>query len=88
LLKEFSLEKYPSKEFEKIYNYLFYPIAYAYHFGLKSEYFEKKYGQGTTNLISAHTSIYSNLLKELLSYLKDGFEIIQKTSFLYTPQLL
>ncbi|MCR6594316.1 KAP family NTPase [Campylobacter insulaenigrae] len=87
LLKDFSLEKYPSKEFEKIYNYLLYPISYVYHFELKSEYFEKKYEQGTTNLISPHTSIYSNLLENLLSYLKHGFEIIQKTSFLYIPQL-
>ncbi|MCV3457486.1 KAP family NTPase [Campylobacter sp. CNRCH_2016_0050h] len=87
LLKDFSLEKYPSEEFKNIYNYILYPIAYAYHFGLKPEYFEKNNIKGTTNLSSPHTSIYSNLLKELLSYLKDGFEIMQKTSFLYIPQL-
>lgn len=81
LLKDFSLEKYPSEEFENIYNYILYPIAYAYHFGLKPEYFNKSYAIGTKNLRSPHTSIYSNLLKWLLSRLRDGFEIIQKTSF-------
>lgn len=89
LLKDFSLKKYSSKEFKKIYNYLLYPIAYAYHFGLKPEYFEKNNINitETTDLSSPHTSIYSNLLKELLFYLKDGFETMQKTSFLYIPQL-
>lgn len=87
LLKDFSLEKYPSEEFENIYNYILYPIAYAYHFELKPEYFNKNYAIGTRNLRSPHTSIYSNLLKWLLIRLREGFEIIQKTSFLYIPQL-
>ncbi|MBZ7946429.1 hypothetical protein H2264_00435 [Campylobacter sp. RM10541] len=87
LLKEFHLEKYPSEEFKKIYNYIFYPIAYAYHFGVKKEYFERSYGIGIGDLTSPHISMYHELLKSLLSELKYAFEFIQKTGFLYIPQL-
>ncbi|EOH1933139.1 P-loop NTPase fold protein [Campylobacter jejuni] len=89
LLKNFSLENYPSKEFETIYNYLLYPITYAYHFRLKEEYFDENNINITViaDLISPHTSIYNNLLKILLLYLKEEFEFIQKTSFLGKPQL-
>ncbi|TQR34463.1 hypothetical protein DMB92_00420 [Campylobacter sp. MIT 99-7217] len=82
LLKNFSLEKYPSEEFKKIYNYILYPIAYAYHFGLKKEYFDKDDGTQVSILTSPDTSMYSELLKYLLPYLKNDFEFMQKTGFL------
>lgn len=86
LLHFFSLEEYPSEEFKKIYNYLFYPIAYAYHFGLQQAYFETKYVTINIDLFSPHASMYSELLSNLLSNLKTVFDFMQKTGFLAHSQ--
>lgn len=88
LLNHFSLREYPSEEFKKTYNYLLYPIAYAYHFGLNQEYFKQNSTRSLAELTSPHTCMYGNLLKILLSDLKYGLKSIQKTGFLFMPQLL
>lgn len=88
LLKKFSLEEDLSEEFKKIYNYLLYPIAYAYYFGLQLQYFTNNdHIVSVANLTSPHASMYNKLLNILLHSLKTEFDLMKKTGFIDRPQI-
>lgn len=87
LLKHFSLQEYPSKEFEKTYYYLLYSIVYAYCFDLSKDYFETPFGHTTANLLSPYASFYGELLRDFLPILRNALVAIQQTGFFYIPTL-
>lgn len=58
------LEEYPSDDFEKTYQYLLYPMVYAYYFSLHSDYFIPPNAHGVTGLFHPHSTISSEVLRK------------------------
>lgn len=83
LFEFLKLEKYPSDDFRKTYEYLLYPIIYAYHFDLYSDYFLLSSQRTTMNLLSPYSSI-GEILRIWLPILKNAIKALTSNPS-YTP---
>lgn len=78
------LKEYPSDEFEKIYQYLLYPIIYAYYFDLHDDYFTPSIAHGITGLFLPNSTIFSEVMRKKTPTIKENIDKI-RTNASYAP---